>query len=326
MGGGLSHGHPMKILIAGGRQHRDAGVIDRSHRPLYDKAILACLDSDTKTVEPWFSYTSPDAPPSAGHRFGAPSISSDTVIACTEREVLHIGADQKMISRWSHPAMSDLHHAAIFDGTLHAVSTGADGVLVQGDQTATFLSIDKGTHLPQQDLRDTHIRSKYHPNYIWQWRGRRFVTLGRTGQVTSLDGLCTPIDIAQVVIHDGLVTSEGVWLTSVDGQLLLLDPQAGRVVHQLALADAGSQEPLGWCRGLAIAGDIAWVGFTRIRTTTLRRSLAWVRGRLRHKPIATRRPTRILGIALATGKTIAEIPLDSVEIDVLMGLVVWPDP
>jgi hypothetical protein len=63
------------------------------------------------------------------------------------------------------------------------------------------------------------------------------------------------------------------------------------------------------------------VGFTRIRATRLRENLAWVRGRLRGRPVATRRPTRAVGVELGSGRVIAEVALAPAGLDAVFSII-----
>jgi hypothetical protein len=304
----------VKLLLAGGRQAREAGVADLSHRPLYDLAVLATLDLDTLQLEPWARY------PGVQQRFGAPAVLGQDVLACTEREVLRYGPDGQVRERWAHPWMVDVHHAAMLEGALHVACTGLDGVMVLQGERQTFLPT-----WPGADPRRAPARSRSHPNHVWAAAGRTFATRGRLGDVVGLHERAPCWPVAEVPVHDGLPTAQGVWFTAVDGQLVLLDPETGQVARRILLqADDTTGEPLGWCRGLWIADGLAWVGFTRIRATRLRASLAWVRGRLRGRPVATRRLTRVVAFELDTGRPALQIALQDVELDVLMGMVPLP--
>ena len=164
-----------------------------------------------------------------------------------------------------------------------------------------------------------------HPNVVFRVDGVLHATRGTRGDAVATGDLGRPWAIAPVVVHDGIVTGDGVWFTRVDGHLVLVDPATGQIAQSVALQRPGDgPEPLGWCRGLCISDGIAWVGFSRLRATRLRRHLAWARGRLRGRPIATRRPTRVEGFDLSTGERVASVPLAGVEIDALFGIVALP--
>jgi hypothetical protein len=158
-------------------------------------------------------------------------------------------------------------------------------------------------------------------NHVVEWRGRRLATRGTRGDLLDLDtGVTFPV--ADVVIHDGTPGPDGLlWVTAVDGRLFGLDA-TGRVARAVAVPPPDTTgEPLGWCRGLAFSEGLVWVGFTRIRATRARERLAWVRGRLRGRRIATRRPTRLVGLTLDPVRIVRTVELASVGLDALFAVV-----
>jgi len=63
---------------------------------------------------------------------------------------------------------------------------------------------------------------------------------------------------------------------------------------------------LGWCRGILVDGEKAWVGFSHIRPTKLRENLAWVMRGFRQVL-----PTRVACYDLARRRCVAEIDLQA---------------
>ncbi len=192
-------------------------------------------------------------------------------LVCGEAAV-HTLVDGAIVDTFTDPRLADVHDARILGGRLHVASTGSPGVLVDGE----LLAVDG------------------HPNHLFEVDGQRWVTRGMKGDALCL-GRPGRWALADVVVHDGLVAPDGVWFTAVDGRLLRVDPERGevdRVVDLNAIDDRDG--PLGWCRGLALDGDVAIVGFTRLRATRLRQNLAWVRGRLRGRQVASAHPTRVV--------------------------------
>lgn len=306
----------MGVVVAGGRQGRAAGAVDRDHRPLYDQATALLLDPATGALAPMLTWRTPDLPTGFGHRFGAPSVDGATLVLCTEREVVCVDAQGARAS--SDRRYNDLHHARVIDGETWVAATGLDGVLA-GDR---FLPVVEGARVPDGDLRLRDLPDRVHPNHLLVHRGRAWVTRGTRGDVVPVDG-GPPVKLAEVAVHDGVLTDEGAWFTGVDGRLVLADLDRGCVIRELHL-DPGHGEPLGWCRGLWVGEGTAWVGFTRIRTTRLRGHLAWVRGRLRGRPVATRRPTRLVQVDLRDGAILRELPTEDAGLDAIFGLVEAP--
>jgi hypothetical protein len=315
------------LLVAGGRQRRAAGVADRDHRALYDLAVLGRLEPGVG-IEPVLEHVDDDFgdPRELGHRFGAPSLDAEGLVLCTERAVLRVDPSGRILGRHTHPHLADVHHALRIEGVLHAVATGADVVVRLGDEPASFPVAD-GVEAPGGDLRCApRRRSPWHANHAFVHDGAVFVTRGAAGDAAELGGTVSPAPrrwpLADVVVHDGLVRPEGVWFTAVDGRLLLVDPRVGRVVRAVVLRHPDDGEaPLGWCRGLAIDGDTAYVGFTRLRATRARRNLAWIARHLRGTAGASARPTRIEAWDLRSERRIGAWPTASAGLDAIFGMV-----
>lgn len=302
--------------MCGGRQARPAGLVDRSHRALYDQAVLAWLDPASFQLEPALAWRTPEAGAGVGHRFGAASRDGDALVLCTEREVLRFA--HRQVTAEARPWMADVHHALAHDGTIWAAATGLDAVHALDGRR---WPVDPRARAAGDDARWTELpRARSHPNYLFAWDGTLWVTRGRRGDALAADG--RGWKIADVVVHDGVVAEDGVWFTAVDGRLLRVDPRRGAVDRIIDLhRPEDGLEPLGWCRGLCLRDGLAFVGFTRLRSTTWRGRLAWTRGRLRGRPIATRRPSRIVVIELATGRRVAEVETSAVGLDAVFGLV-----
>ena len=174
---------------------------------------------------------------------------------------------------------------------------------------------------PRTDVRRRSLTpATVHPNHAFTVEGTCFVTRGRAGDAVSLDG-AHRWPLADTVVHDGVVCADGVWFTAVDGQLIRVDAATGVVDRRIQLRERGQTGPLGWCRGLAFGGGLAWVGFSRLRATRVRRNLAWVRGWLRGRIDVSRRPTRIVGFDPASGWARHTVELGSHGMDAIFGLL-----
>jgi len=285
------------IFVAGGRQARPAGARDRDHRTLYDGARLIWIDPATGAVE--------RAVHGDGAIYKGLRADGDGFLASGERAVHRLTAGGAVLESWSHPSLDDVHDAVRIDGHLLVASTGAEAVI--------DLGIDPPRTIP--------CDARSHPNHVVQWQGRRLVTRGDRGDLLDLDDR-TVFPVADVVVHDGTPGPGGLlWLTSVDARLIGVD-RDGRVARTVVLPspDDGA-EPLGWCRGLAFAGGLVWVGFTRIRATRARERLAWVRGTLRGKRYATRRPTRVVAYTMDPVHVVHEIALADHGLDAVCAIV-----
>lgn len=307
----------MKLLVAGGRM-RPAGVADRDHEPLYREARLVRLDTATGAVEPVLSWTStgPWDPERVGHCFKGLRREGDELVLCTEREVIVADLDGRVREVTSHPWFNDLHDALRHDGRLYACSTGLDAVLALdgGDVREVHRLGDRP--LDDRDYRAISTKPHaVHPNHLFAWDGRLWVTCFHASQAVALGAPERRLDVGGPP-HDGLPVGDRVWFTTVDGRLVAVDPRTG---GREARAIPGPA-PLGWCRGLWIEGDVAWVGFSRLRATTARRHLARLRGWLRGGRFDARHATRVIAHQLSTGEVIGSWDLESAGLHAIFAL------
>jgi hypothetical protein len=219
------------------------------------------------------------------------------------------------------------------DGTLYLAVTGLDAVAqLSPEGTLLRLVGTLGQNpwerfSPDVDYRKLPTTKPHHshPNYVFFLDGRPWVTRFHQRDAIPLDGGAEPLSIAIEGVHDGYLQGDHLHFTTVDGHLVRLPARTGREAQPQAeifdlnppsLETGPDASPLGWCRGIlplgaaaaseagdagdvgdagdaGDAGDRAWVGFTRIRFTTLRKNLSFVRHGFRESPDHRQRPTRI---------------------------------
>jgi hypothetical protein len=90
------------------------------------------------------------------------------------------------------------------------------------------------------------------------------------------------IDIGLERLHDGVVTDDLIYFTTVNGTIAIADRQKLEIIEVIDLNEISeSNDSLGWCRGIAIDGTDAWVGMSRMRATAIRENVSWVKGGFR---------------------------------------------
>lgn len=289
----------MLLWVVGGVQDRLAGVSDRDHRPLYGLGRLGTLDTTTGA---W--TTSLDWRDDRGDAHALKGVSacrSDLLLAA-EGVVLRWSQTAGVVEAWRHPWLADTHHALAVGDAWWATSTATDTVLCRRGDAVRWFPMAPGAH-PDRRVR----RTRAHPNHLFRWRDGVWATRLHQRDAVEVGGDgCVALGAERV--HDGVLRNDLPWCTAVDGHLV----QPGGCVD---LAPIGPREPpLGWCRGLAFHGDIAWVGFSRLRATRWRSHLAWVRGQMRGRQEATVHPTRVAGYDLVRNVAVADwpVPLDAV--------------
>jgi hypothetical protein len=129
-------------------------------------------------------------------------------------------------------------------------------------------------------------------------------------------------------VHDGHVIGDRLLFTAVNGHLIQFDVHSGsRLALDLGqFRPPGDDRPLGWCRGLLPVDDTrAWVGFTRIRYTRLRRNLSWIRHGFRESEHHRQRPTRIALYDFQEPALLQEIDLEEAGLGALFSVHRAPD-
>jgi hypothetical protein len=276
----------------------------------YRKALV--VKAEGNRLERVLEYESPpehcpDETPS--QVFKAATIDGDTAYLCTQTEVLVCDFPSFAIRRViSHPCFNDLHHVAPApDGRLLVAVTGLDAVaeLAPDGELLRLTSVLGGSpwdrFSPNTDYRKVPTTKPHqaHPNFIFFLDQKPWVTRFQQRDAVPVGGTLNgrpPFDVGTEGIHDGHVVGGRVYFTTVNGCVVSFDVASGRkrALDLNDLREPDDDRPLGWCRGvLPVGGGQAWVGFSRIRYTTLRRNLSWIRHGFRESEDHRQHPTRI---------------------------------
>lgn len=284
-----------RVLVVGGEQDRAAGPLDRRHGPLYGWGVVTELVPDAPIAVPRLRWRDPDAPVGVGHAFTGAAWDGDRLLLTTPSALVWVDVvGWRVVQVLRHPRFADLHHAVAVGERRFVANTGRDEVLeLAGARVVGEWSVVG----PRGD--------RAHPNHLFVRDGRVWVTRFHQRDAIGLEGGQIRVGVERP--HDGVPGSDGVWFTTVDGRLVCGDLDRPAIVVPILPPDADPQ-PLGWCRGLAFADGSAWVGFTRLRATRFRERLAWTRGALRGRQIATRRPSRVCRVDPSTGAVLATVP------------------
>lgn len=338
-----------EVWVVGGEQRVSFAARPEWHR--YETALVVRVAGGR--AERVLEYRSPrehcpDGEPS--HTFKAATIAGDTAYLCTQTEVLLCDFPSFRIRKViSLPCFNDLHHVLPApDGSLYVAVTGLDAVAhlsPAGELLALVGTL--GQDPWERFSRDVDYRKvpttkphRSHPNHLFFLGGRLWVTrfeqrdavplpLGPEGArpqaQTDPHGEDEPFSLGvlgrEAGIHDGQVAGDRLCFTRVDGRVVrfrLSDRQGECVdLHGVTRADGG---PIGWCRGLLPLGDRAWVGFSRIRYTTLRRNLSWLRHGGRPGAYQDQPPTRIALYDLERRRLLKEVDLEGAGMGAVFSL------
>lgn len=280
-----------RILISGGGLRE--GGFELGDGRYYDAARLLSLDLDSGEIELLLEITQ------ANEHYPAEHPNLQFTVGCRQGEDLWLPTDTE-IHRYawpslqrrqviSHPCFQNIHSVHYLDGRLWVTATGLDMVVVLDPDSGGILTQLNAEHKapwhrfsPDVDYRQVHSTRPHdcHPNYVFRFDGDYWVTRCTQEDAVCLQDPTRRIDISGpdkvTSVHDGVVVGDRVYFTSVDGCLVIADPRAGRVLETIDICEEQGLGRLGWCRGLHIEADVAYLGFSSIRRTRQTRKLAWL--------------------------------------------------
>lgn len=330
-----------RMMVVGGRQRKGALDLDEWHA--YENAVLLCLDPVTGELETKKEYTSPaevcaDTQPSIVFKAGDLHASQKRLLLCTQTEVLEFDTgDWSQTYYFSHPSFNDLHHACYSDSEqILIANTGLDQVIQlqlnrsQPSESTirqtwsvgiskTWERFDQATDYRKVSTTKPH---EAHPNFVFNFRDQNFVTRFHQQDAVALDEPNEVFPISCGNPHDGIVVDDSVAFTTTDGSLVLFrstNESATQTIDLNLIQSTG--QSLGWCRGLAFENpQVAWVGFSRIRPTWLRKNLSWLKQGFKTKGVYGARPTRVAQYDLANRQLMQEIDLEKHGLNAVFGI------
>lgn len=319
-------------LVTGGAQRGRAIWYDEFHH--YKEAILARVDMTTGHVEVLLRYESPphlapaDKPSIV---FKCASLQGDRLILTTQTEVLvHSWPGMKRVAHLSHPSLNDVHHALAVGEEIWVVSTGLDIItrFAMGGEVVGFLpTVEEAPFTRFDQNKDYRLVPSTkphlsHPNFIFERDGEIWVTRCNLRDAACLKDLSRVIGGFPERIHDGNPQGENLYFTTVNGHVIQVDGKSLAITKDYDLSTiTGSDAPLGWCRGLALDGQRAVVGFSRIRGTKLHDNLRWLKNKGKPK---TFQPTRIAEFDLEGGALLREVNLEGIGMAAVFSVLEIP--
>lgn len=314
-----------KFYVTGGHQHDDAkGHVDWF---CYVEARILAFD-DSGKVEQCASYRTPDEirpdDPRANIVFKAGSLDGDQLVVCTQTEVLVYSLpDFKRLGYITHPWLNDAHHVVPSrNGHFLVANTGLDQVL-ELDQKGSV--VREWSTLPGEDPwqrfdRDVDYRKVIttkphhsHPNYVVEHDGNLWVSRFSQKDIFCLSDPRRRIEIGIEAVHDGNLLGDRVYMTTVDGHVVVGDLREDRIHASYDLNTmTRTEKTLGWCRGLHILdAERVLVGYSRIRPSKIRENLRWLKYKMGKREDGGCLPTRVACYHLAEGRLEWEVDLEA---------------
>lgn len=266
------------------------------------------------------------------HCFKAATFTRDRAYLCTDTEVLVCALPSFAIERViSLPCFNDLHHVTPGpQGTLYVVSTGLDAVVEVTAEGELVRAMDVlggvvwDRFSPSVDYRRVASTKPHrsHPTFVFFRDGEPWVTRFEQRDAVPLsEAGGQPRPLAAAGLHDGQVQAGQVLFTTVEGRIVGAEGETTlRATLEVPLRGHEERGAAGWCRGLLVEGERAWVGFSLLRFTELRHNLSWMASRLRGAEPNVLLPTRVALHDLRSGELLAETRTDGVGLDAIFSI------
>lgn len=319
-----------RVFITGGLSRPNAAELDYGTHYMQGSVLRLDLESGEVerilTREPNADCYPPELP---SILFTVGTRLDGELILPTNTEILIYGyPDMQLRHSVSYPFFNEIHHVGIYGDHIVVSSTGLDLVVVLDRRNlepvafANALGKDPwGRFSRDVDYRKVNSTKPHesHPNHTFMIGDELWVTRFEQKDAVALMDHSRRIDIGVELPHDGLVVADKVYFTTVNGTLVRADTGSLQVERVFDLNQLEARTgPLGWCRGLLIDGDIAYIGFSRLRDTQWKDNVRWARnlftGGALHK-------TRIVAYDLARGVKQREYPLPGNWIDAVFGIL-----
>lgn len=321
----------MKLYVTGGRTKGDASW--RADDYQFERAVVLAVDVPDGACTTVVDYRSPPEvcePDKPLIVFKAGTIVGNHLYACTTTEILIYEVPGfRLVRHVTLPCFNDVHHVRPSpDGTLLVASTGLDLVLElspDGDVLNEWSSLE--TPVWERFSREVDYRRvstkphQSHPNYVFFLGDEVWATRFRQRDAISLTRPGRRIEIGVEKPHDGIVTEDRIYFTTVDGRVVIASSETLDVIAMHDIRSLiGTSQALGWCRGLCLlAPDVVVVGFTRIRRTAAVENLSWAL----HQAGPLARLAQSISIGGRSFRNLSLMPTRLVALDLAQGRVLW---
>ena len=268
----------MKLLVTMAVPRKD--ITDESigrEGYMFVGARIEILDWDTKECIRTIEYTPPREHLGEGCsvRFtgGCPYKGKWYQTSGTELIVYNV-KDWSVEKVFSHPSFHDLHGVAVVDDEIVIVNTGLDMLQFLSAEGEIVREVNLAS-VPTWERfdRDTDYRCvistkphEIHPNHALQIDGQWWVTRALQRDAINLRNPRDRFDIGVGNPHDGIIRGDHIFFTTTNANLVIAEVATRKVEEIIDLNQFNPRgSRIGWCRGLEVVGDEAYIGFTRVR-------------------------------------------------------------
>lgn len=278
------------LLISGGCERKNGYELGEGK--YYESARLLKLNTDTG------EFTTVLEKAEGGEHYPDVHPNLQFTSCCVDKEVLWLPTDteiykykypsMELLKVISYPFFHNIHSVNVFGERVYVSSTGLDLVAVldtEGNLKKLYNTEGKDLwhrFSENTDYRLIHSTRPHdcHPNFVFEWNNKPWVTRCRQQDSVCLDNVSDVIPITdqkkRISVHDGIFYKDRVIFTTVDGFLVLVNPETREIEEEINVLEGFNGEKLGWARGVCVDGDMVYLGFSRLRRTRMKEKLAWL--------------------------------------------------
>ncbi len=278
----------MKLIITGGIPKKDHYKQEEGFK--FEKAFIQELDWNSGKITKELLYVSPPehCGENATQQAKTGTIWGDKLIVPTNTEILFVDLQTLDIEKTiSLSSFNDLHHVNVSDNKIYLANTGLemvqilsfDGELLEEvpqASTPTWERFDKKTDYRFYGSTKPH---EVHLNHVFFIDRQPWCTRFQFRDAINIYAPSKRIDlhVSNGMPHDGLVIGDYIYFTITDGFLVVANKNTCQreAVYDLNKL-SGEDKQLGWCRGVHIDGNHAYVGFSRLRKSKFKEYATWV--------------------------------------------------
>jgi hypothetical protein len=247
-------------------------------------AVLGVVDAESGEILHLCEYGTPSELRAPGQKmqFTGFCMADGGVYACTHTEIVRFDdwPPSRPAARISIPGFNDLHHCIPWDGGLAVANTGletVDHVSLGGELLHRWDLLARHPEAPRRidpdlvdyrqlaDTKPHHL----HGNHLWIRHGELWITELKARGAEPVSGGRLQVTFDAGRPHDGRYVGGRLVFTTVNGRIVLLDPDSLETLEQHYLRDmTPGARTLGWCRGVCEdprAPNRYFVGFSSLR-------------------------------------------------------------
>lgn len=327
-----------RLLITGAIERPDG--FELGDGKYYGAAKLLRLDLESGNIETLLSLEEGNENYPSEHpnlQFTAGQVDRDQLWLPTDTEIRVYSYPELTLNRViSHPFFQNVHSVHLHGDEIVVTCTGLDMVAVLDRDSGAckqLFNVDGKDpwyrHCADTDYRQVHSTRPHdgHPNYVYKWRDQLWVTRCTQEDAVCLPGASQRLNISgdnkTIAVHDGHLINDKVYFTSVDGWILIGDPDQLKVVDSINLNKLDSGKTTrGWCRGIWLDGHRIHVAYSRLRKTRSKSRVSWVKQMVKQRPASA--CASIVTYDLEARKIVREYSLDEDKIHAIYSLL--PEP